>query len=141
MCKERERERERERESVCVCVCVCVCLSFRPSPLHTKITPPPQHILHFTGKKNIKLYREANGQLKGDARVKYFKKESVPLAMQFLDQSDIRPGFKITVTKVSVKKMRRKMNLFKMQVCVLCVCVCVCVCVCLLWKKEEKMQK
>jgi len=53
----------------------------------------------FTGEPKIKLYTDDNGKLKGDARITYLKPESVGLAMQLLDESQIRSGFTIKVQK------------------------------------------
>ncbi|KAL7266144.1 hypothetical protein RUND412_011320 [Rhizina undulata] len=44
------------------------------------------------GKSRIKLYRHEDGTLKGDALVIYFRPESVDLAIQMLDDTDIRFG-------------------------------------------------
>ncbi|XP_068757063.1 17S U2 SnRNP complex component HTATSF1-like [Montipora capricornis] len=43
-----------------------------------------------TGKPKIKLYRDTNGQLKGDGRCCYLKRESVDLAIKLLDESDYK---------------------------------------------------
>jgi HIV Tat-specific factor 1 len=43
-----------------------------------------------TGKPRIKLYRNEDGTLKGDALVIYFRPESVNLAIQMLDDSPLR---------------------------------------------------
>ncbi|KAJ3054450.1 hypothetical protein HK097_001792 [Rhizophlyctis rosea] len=45
-----------------------------------------------TGEPRIKLYRDAGGNIKGDALVTYFKEESIALACELLDDSDFRPG-------------------------------------------------
>ncbi|RPA95320.1 splicing factor U2AF-associated protein [Choiromyces venosus 120613-1] len=44
------------------------------------------------GKPRIKLYRNEDGSVKGDALVVYFRPESVDLAVQMLDDSDFRFG-------------------------------------------------
>lgn len=44
------------------------------------------------GGPRIKIYKSPDGQVKGDALVTYFKPESVDLAIQLLDESDLRPG-------------------------------------------------
>ncbi|KAG0135358.1 hypothetical protein HOY82DRAFT_589829 [Tuber indicum] len=44
------------------------------------------------GKPRIKLYRNEDGSVKGDALVVYFRPESVNLAVQMLDDSDFRFG-------------------------------------------------
>jgi HIV Tat-specific factor 1 len=45
-----------------------------------------------TGKKRVKLYYDENGSFKGDALVTYFKPESVPLAIQLLDETELPRG-------------------------------------------------
>jgi HIV Tat-specific factor 1 len=45
-----------------------------------------------TGKPRIKLYRNEDGTLKGDALVIYFRPESVNLAINMLDDSPFRIG-------------------------------------------------
>ncbi|KAI7906823.1 uncharacterized protein BX663DRAFT_497709 [Cokeromyces recurvatus] len=55
-----------------------------------------------TGEPKIKLYRDGNGNLKGDALITYFKEESVSLAINLLDDSELRPGQKST--KINVQK-------------------------------------
>jgi RNA recognition motif-containing protein len=42
-----------------------------------------------SGQKRVKLYHDENGQFKGDALVTYFKPESVPLALQLLDETEL----------------------------------------------------
>lgn len=51
------------------------------------------------GAPKVKLYRTADGGLKGDARCCYLKVDSVPLALQLLDQSEIKPGHAVTITR------------------------------------------
>ncbi|XP_074662429.1 17S U2 SnRNP complex component HTATSF1-like [Tubulanus polymorphus] len=48
-------------------------------------------IMHdpFTRKPKIKLYKDENGEVKGDGRCCFIKNESVVLALQILDGSDI----------------------------------------------------
>ncbi|CAH1226306.1 HTATSF1 [Branchiostoma lanceolatum] len=43
-----------------------------------------------TGQPKFKLYRDQNGQLKGDGRCCYLKRESVELALQILDNYEFR---------------------------------------------------
>lgn len=43
-----------------------------------------------TNKPKIKLYRDANGQIKGDGRCCYLKRESVDLAIKLLDEADFK---------------------------------------------------
>ena len=40
----------------------------------------------------IKLYIDDHGRFKGDALIVYFRAESVNLAVQMLDDTDLRPG-------------------------------------------------
>ncbi|KAL0145970.1 splicing factor u2af-associated protein 2 [Mucor lusitanicus] len=55
-----------------------------------------------TGDPKIKIYRDENGVSKGDALVSYFKEESVPLAVDLLDEAELRPGD--SSTKMNVQK-------------------------------------
>jgi HIV Tat-specific factor 1 len=41
------------------------------------------------GQKRVKLYYDENGAFKGDALITYFKPESVPLALQLLDETSL----------------------------------------------------
>lgn len=45
-----------------------------------------------TGEKRVKLYTNDDGKFKGEALVTYFREESVPLAIQMLDDYDFRLG-------------------------------------------------
>ena len=47
-----------------------------------------------SGQSRIKMYEDDNGKFKGDALVVYFRPESVNLAIQMLDDSDLRLGVK-----------------------------------------------
>lgn len=47
-----------------------------------------------SNKPRIKLYRDENGNPKGDALIVYFRPESVPLAIQMMDGFDLRWGEK-----------------------------------------------
>lgn len=44
------------------------------------------------GRPRIKLYTDDEGNFKGDALIVYFRAESVPLAIQMLDDTDFRFG-------------------------------------------------
>lgn len=55
----------------------------------------------MTGKPRIKLYYKPDGCQKGDALVVYLREESVTLALNILDESEIRPGNKIRVQEAS----------------------------------------
>ena len=47
----------------------------------------------------LKLYRDSNGEIKGDGRCSYMKLESVELALTILDGYEIRRGQKLKVEK------------------------------------------
>ena len=47
----------------------------------------------------IKLYKDEEGNLKGDCSICYNAKESVEMAVSYLDEGYIRPTHKIRVTK------------------------------------------
>ncbi|KAL0082247.1 hypothetical protein J3Q64DRAFT_1634535 [Phycomyces blakesleeanus] len=55
-----------------------------------------------TGEPKIKLYKDDKGTFKGDALVTYFKEDSVPLAINLLDESELRLGK--PETKISVQQ-------------------------------------
>ena len=46
----------------------------------------------LSGQPKIKIYQDAEGRPKGDALVTYFKEESVPLAINLLDDAEFRLG-------------------------------------------------
>lgn len=50
-----------------------------------------------TGKKKVKIYTDDEGRQKGDVRVCYENIESVEMAIEWLSDSEIRPGFKVHV--------------------------------------------
>jgi len=56
------------------------------------------------GSKRVKLYYDEAGNFKGDALVTYFKPESVPLAVQLLDETElVRPdGRRSALIRVQV---------------------------------------
>ncbi|KAJ2722246.1 hypothetical protein GGI07_003453 [Coemansia sp. Benny D115] len=56
----------------------------------------------LTNKPRVKLYRRADGELKGDALVTYFKAPSVQLAVDILDDSPFRAG---DTARISVQKL------------------------------------
>ncbi|ORX48246.1 hypothetical protein DM01DRAFT_262435 [Hesseltinella vesiculosa] len=55
-----------------------------------------------TGEPKIKLYKDKDGNFQGDALVTYFREESIALAINLLDDSDLRPGDKST--RINVQK-------------------------------------
>ncbi|KAG0171699.1 hypothetical protein DFQ28_000718 [Apophysomyces sp. BC1034] len=60
-----------------------------------------------TGEPKIKIYRDSEGRVKGDALVTYFKEESVPLAISLLDDGELRlgePSTKINVQQAVFKE-------------------------------------
>ncbi|CAG8591376.1 15638_t:CDS:10 [Dentiscutata erythropus] len=63
-----------------------------------------------SGGPKIKLYKDDHDRLKGDALVTYFKEESVLLACQLLDETDLRPNeaSKIRVQKAQFKEKMPK---------------------------------
>ncbi|KAF0462696.1 Splicing factor u2af-associated protein 2 [Gigaspora margarita] len=58
-----------------------------------------------SGGPKIKLYKDDHDRLKGDALVTYFKEESVLLACQLLDETDLRPN---EASKIRVQKAQFK---------------------------------
>lgn len=56
------------------------------------------------GNPRIKLYRDNQGQPKGDATVFYFKPESVELALDVLNERDIRTGYPVSVSRATFQK-------------------------------------
>ncbi|RHZ76044.1 hypothetical protein Glove_208g36 [Diversispora epigaea] len=65
-----------------------------------------------TGGPKIKLYKDDQDRLKGDALVTYLKEESVILACQLLDDTDLRPNeaSKIRVQKAQFKEKEPKLD-------------------------------
>ncbi|CAG8802280.1 29215_t:CDS:2, partial [Racocetra persica] len=63
-----------------------------------------------TGGPKIKLYKDDHDRLKGDALVTYLREESVDLACQLLDETDLRPNeaSKIRVQKAQFKEKMPK---------------------------------
>lgn len=55
----------------------------------------------MTGKPRVKLYCDEEGRLKGDALIVYLREESVTLALNILDESEIRPTIKIRVQEAA----------------------------------------
>ena len=68
------------------------------------------------GSFKIKIYKDAQGKNKGDALISYLREESVDLAVNMLNESDIRPGYKITVERAKFEqkgdyKPRERINI------------------------------
>ena len=57
-----------------------------------------------TGEEKIKIYKNDDGTLKGDALVSYVKEESVALAIEMLSEREIVPGHKISITKATFQQ-------------------------------------
>jgi HIV Tat-specific factor 1 len=53
-----------------------------------------------TGEPKIRLYKAESGALKGDALITFFKEESVPLAINLLDDAEFRLGDASTKIRV-----------------------------------------
>mmetsp|Transcript_809 Transcript_809/g.1744 ORF Transcript_809/g.1744 Transcript_809/m.1744 type:complete len:201 (+) Transcript_809:67-669(+) len=64
----------------------------------------------FTGEPKLKLYRNADGAMKGDGLVSFLKIESVELAMTLLNKQEIRPGFRVRVEPVMLSSWRLSSN-------------------------------
>lgn len=64
------------------------------------------------GQPKVKLYRNADGTLKGDGRVCFLKVESVSLALTILDGGEIAPGFPVSIVRATFEAkaggMRKK---------------------------------
>lgn len=60
----------------------------------------------FTGGPRIKLYENEDGTLKGDALVVYLCEPSVQLAIDILDESQLRLGVTIRVQRVLKTTLR-----------------------------------
>ena len=57
-----------------------------------------------TGAKKMKIYGEP-GARKGDALIGYARDESIELALEHLNESEIRPGWKIHVERVLLSRL------------------------------------
>ena len=51
----------------------------------------------YSGKEQIKIYTDDTGKPKGDSRIGYMMCESVDMAVDMLNETEIRPGHKISV--------------------------------------------
>mgnify|MGYP000923657906 CR=1 FL=1 len=54
-----------------------------------------------TGQAKIKVYYDDEGKPKGDARICYSNIESVQMAIEWLNSSEIRPGFTVNVEEAT----------------------------------------
>jgi HIV Tat-specific factor 1 len=69
--------------------------------------------LDMDGTPKIKFYREEDGRLKGDGRICYLKPESVVLAIDLLNEDQIRPG---VIVKVQAAHFEQKGDAFVKKV-------------------------
>lgn len=53
----------------------------------------------------VKLYKDDNGILKGDGIISFLKPESVDTALDMLNETEIKPGYKI---KIDMAKFEQK---------------------------------
>jgi len=79
-----------------------------------------------TGQKKIKIYEGKDGQRKGDALIQFAREESIELALENLNDSEIRPGHKIHLERATFqqkgeeyqprkKKKTDKLELFRIK--------------------------
>eukprot|EP01114_Cavostelium_apophysatum_P014695 TRINITY_DN3872_c0_g1_i1.p1 TRINITY_DN3872_c0_g1~~TRINITY_DN3872_c0_g1_i1.p1 ORF type:complete len:338 (-),score=70.11 TRINITY_DN3872_c0_g1_i1:4-1017(-) len=61
-----------------------------------------------TAEPKIRIYTDDAGKPKGDALISFFRPESVDLALTLIDQSEIRPGYTITVQRPSFEHQNQK---------------------------------
>lgn len=54
-----------------------------------------------TNEYKVKLYKDPEGKPKGDALVSFLREESVTMAIELLNETEIRPGYKINVQRAS----------------------------------------
>jgi HIV Tat-specific factor 1 len=57
-----------------------------------------------TGDFKIKIYKDGQGKNKGDAIVSFLREESVQIAIDLLNETEIRPGHKISVEKAQFEQ-------------------------------------
>lgn len=57
-----------------------------------------------SGQPKIKIYTNPDGTPKGDGLVSYVKEESVVLALEILNEREIRPGFKISIEQAQFQQ-------------------------------------
>jgi RNA recognition motif-containing protein len=51
----------------------------------------------YTGQRKVKIYRDENDKPKGDARICYENIESVEMAIEWLHDTEIRPGYRVSI--------------------------------------------
>jgi len=68
-----------------------------------------------SGQYKIKLYKDKDGNLKGDALVCYLRENSVQLAEQLLDGAEIRPGKAVKAQKAAFEMKGDKFEAKKKQ--------------------------
>lgn len=57
-----------------------------------------------TNQNKVKIYRDDNGQNKGDALISFLREESVTMAVDLFNEGEIRPGYKIFVEKAKFEQ-------------------------------------
>ena len=57
-----------------------------------------------TGQQKIKIYTDEEGNQKGDARICYENEESIALAIDLLDNKEIRPGFPVHIEQATFEQ-------------------------------------
>ncbi len=57
-----------------------------------------------THQNKIKIYKDENGKNKGDALVSFLREESVSMAVDLFNETEIRPGYRITVDKANFEQ-------------------------------------
>jgi len=57
-----------------------------------------------SGEERIKVYRDEQGRIKGDALVSYAKQESVDIALEMLNEREIKPNAKIYIERANFEQ-------------------------------------
>ncbi len=63
---------------------------------------------NVTAIPKVKFYLDDQNQPRGDALITYFREPSVELAMTLLDETEIKPGFKIKIEPAKFEKEKEK---------------------------------